>query len=305
MMLSIQGAVLRLLLLFRKRFVRWEAPVEYFRSMLDRSARLFKMLPDVSSKPVSADGVPCEWLVPANASEHCVLLYLHGGGWTLGWSNFHRQLAARIGRACFARVLAPDYRLAPECPFPAALDDCIAAYRWLLTTQVEPRHIVIAGDSAGGNLTLATLLALRDAGDSLPAAAVCLSPMSDLEASGDSFRTNNDPTLTAEFALAMLRYYAGEQDLQYPLLSPYHGDLHGLPPMLTQVGGDEILLSDAVQFTEKATKAGVDVTLSIWPKMWHVWQGFGSMLPEARHAIEAIGTFSRAHFGQAPTPRTS
>lgn len=300
-MLSLQGFFLRQLLLFRKRFVRWDAPVDYFRSMLDRSESLFKPLSDVKLKQTSAGGVPCEWLIPVNASGQGVLLYLHGGGWTLGWTNFHRQLAARIGRASAVRVLAPDYRLAPECPFPAALDDSIAAYRWLLRTEAEVEQIVIAGDSAGGNLTLATLLALRDADDPLPAAAVCLSPMTDLEATGESFRTNNDAALTAAFALTMLRHYAGGQDLRYPLLSPYHGNLHQLPPLLVQVGGDEILLSDAIQFAEKAKTAGVDVTLSIWPKMWHVWQGFASMLPEACHAIDAIGIFVHEHLQERTT----
>jgi acetyl esterase/lipase len=187
-----------------------------------------------------------------------------------------------------------DYRLAPEHPFPAALEDCLAAYRWLLGTGISPLDIVIAGDSAGGNLTLTTLLSLRDAGDPLPAAAVCIAPMTDLEGTGESFRTKDDPALTAEFALKVARHYAGDHDLRLPLLSPYHGDLRGLPPLLIQVGGDEILLSDATRLADDARAAGVEVHLAVWPKMWHVWHVFAPSLPEARRAIDDIGAFIRS-----------
>jgi acetyl esterase/lipase len=294
---SLQSRAIRLLLNVRKRFIDWEAPVERFRAMMERSEPHFRPPKDVAVEPVHMDGIPGEWLIPPDASPRSVILYLHGGGWTLGWGNVHRRMVAHLCRAAASRALVVDYRLAPEHPFPAALEDCLAGYRWLLKHGTAPGDIVIAGDSAGGNLTLATLLSLRDAGEPLPAAAVCIGPMTDLLGSGESFRTNNDATVTAEFALMMARHYAGTNDPRSPLVSPYYGDLHGLPPLLIDVGGDEILLSDATRFAEKARAAGVDVRLVVWPGMWHVWHGLAPWLPEARQAIEAIGGFIRERLG--------
>jgi acetyl esterase/lipase len=204
-------------------------------------------------------------------------------------------MVAQICRVAGSRALAVDYRLAPENPFPAALDDGLTTYRWLLKGGTAPNDVVIAGDSAGGNLTLAMLLSLRDAAEPLPAAAVCISPMTDLLGSGESFRTKKDPVVTAEFALMMARHYVGAHDPHSPLISPYYGDLHGLPPLLIHVGGDEILLSDATRFADKARAAGVDVRLVVWRRMWHVWHFFAPSLPEARKAIEAVGAFIREH----------
>jgi len=277
----------------RKGLIDWEAPVETFRAMMNRGARLCKPPRDVSVKPVMADEVPCEWMIPANASAESVIFYIHGGAWTLGWTDIHRRMVAHLCMAARSRALVVDYRLAPEHPFPAALDDCVAAYRWLFKNGTLPANIVIAGDSAGGNLTLATLLLLRDAGDPLPAAAVCISPMTDLEGTGASFRTKQDPAVTAEFALAMVHHYAGGQNLRSPLISPHYGDLRGLPPLLIHVGGDEILLSDATRLADNARAAGVDVSLLVWPKMWHVWHLLAPSLPEARQAVDGIGEFVR------------
>jgi monoterpene epsilon-lactone hydrolase len=290
-MISFQGALLGLILRFRRRFVDWEAPVERFRLMVERSARLFKPPGDVTITPLMAGGVPCEWLTPPDPDAQTVVLYLHGGAWTLGWSNIHRQLVAQISKAAGSRALAVDYRLAPEHPFPAGLEDCVAVYQWLLKNGTPAEKIVIGGDSAGGNLTLATLLCLRDAAAPLPAAAFCIAPMTDLEGTGESFNTKRDPVVTAEFARSMVRHYAGGHDLRLPLLSPYHGDVCGLPPLLVQVGDEDILLSDAMLFADKARAAGVDVTLTVWPKMWHVWHLFTRTLPEARQAVKAVGNF--------------
>ena len=212
--------------------------------------------PGTTMKPARADGVSVEWMTPSNASPQSVILYLHGGGWTLGWYNSHRWMLAHICRAAACRALAVDYRLAPEDPFPAALEDCLRAYRWLLKSGTPPQQIVIAGDSAGGNLTLTTLMALRDQGDPLPAAAVCISAMTDLAGTGESFNTNNDPLLTASFASSMARHCAGGQDPCLPLISPHYGRLGGLPPLLIHVGEDEILLSDAVRLADSAREAG-------------------------------------------------
>lgn len=208
---------------------------------------------------------------------------------------------AHICQAAASRALAVEYRLAPEDPFPAALEDCLAAYRWLLKSGTSPQQIVVAGDSAGGNLTLTTLMALRDAGDPLPAAAVCISPMTDLAGTGESFSTNKDPLLTTRFALSMARYYAGGQDPRLPLISPHYGSLHEFPPLLIHVGEDEILLSDSMRLADNARADGVEVRLVIWPKMWHVWHAFVPYLPEAQQAVAEIGAFIGEHVVSAKT----
>ena len=249
----------------------------------------------------SADGISAEWIIPPQVSSRSVILYLHGGGWTAGWYNSHRWLVAHIGQAAKSRALAVDYRLAPEEPFPAALEDCLAVYRWLLKDGTPPEQIVMAGDSAGGNLVLTTLMALRDAGDPLPAAAVCISPMTDLAGTGESFSGNKDALLTAKFALLMARHYYGNQDSRLPLISPHNGNLTGLPPLLIQVGEDEILLSDAKRLADNARTVGVTVRLVVWPKMWHFWHGYVPYLPEARQAVEAIGKFVCEHVVYART----
>jgi acetyl esterase/lipase len=251
-----------------------------------------RMVPSsVTSRPELAAGVAVEWIIPDTIETQTVILFLHGGGWTLGWYNSHRSLLSQLCLATKCRGLAVDYRLAPEHPFPAGLDDCLMAYRWLLKQGIAPKNITVAGDSAGGNLTLATLLALRDAGDPLPAGAVSISGMLDLDGTGETFNTINDPLLTPKFALSMARHYVGDQDARSPLISPYYADLHGLPPLLLQVGAEEILLSDSTRFAEKARAAGVAVTLEVWPEMWHVWHVFAPFLPEAKQAVESIGKF--------------
>ena len=294
-MISLQGFILRTFLRLRKAGMSWDAPVETFRANLRRSNRFIKLPRDVQVKPELVSRVPVEWIIPATPSSQSVLLYIHGGGWTLGWTNLHRRMIICLCQAAACHALAVDYRLAPEYPFPAALEDCLAVYHWLLKNGTSPQSIVIAGDSAGANLTLTTLMSLRDAHDPLPAAAVCISPMTDLAGTGESSHIKQDPALTVTFALTMARHYAGDQDLRLPLLSPHYGDLRGLPPLLIHVGEDEILLSDATRLADNARAAGVDVRLVIWPKMWHVWHLFAPSLPEAQQAINAIGAFIREH----------
>jgi acetyl esterase/lipase len=251
----------------------------------------------VTLTPVRLDGVPAEWIYPKNMSPQSIILYLHGGGWTLGWSNTGRWMLAYLCQAAQSRALAVDYRLAPEYPFPAALEDCLTAYHWLLSNGISPQKIVIAGDSAGGNLALSTLLALRDAGEPMPAAVVCISAVTDLACTGESFHTKKDPLLTTSFVKTMVRHYIGDQDPCLPLISPYYANLSSFPPILIHVGEDEILLSDAVHLADHARDAGVDVQLVIWPKMWHVWHTFVPILPEARQAVNEIGTFIQEHLG--------
>jgi monoterpene epsilon-lactone hydrolase len=252
---------------------------------------------DVTCEPVTAGGVPAEWIVAPGAAADRVILYLHGGGYVMGSINTHRAMIARISRAAQAKALALGYRLAPEHPHPAAVEDATAAYRWLLAEGYKPNKIVIAGDSAGGGLTLATLLALRDAGIPLPAAAVPISAWSDMEGTGASVQTraSRDPMVTNATLLDMSKAYIGNGDPKNPLASPLHGDYHGLPPMLIQVGDAEILLDDSIRVTEKAKAAGVKVDLEVWPEMVHVWHVYAKILPEAQQAIDRIGQYVIEH----------
>jgi len=266
------------------------------RAQYERAEKFFPTPPDVKVEQVSAPTVPAEWLTPPGARDDAAVLYLHGGGYVIGSARSHRHLAAAIGVAAKSRVLLPDYRLAPEHPFPAAVDDAVAAYRWLLDRKVAPARIVIAGDSAGGGLTVATLLALRDAGVPLPAAGVCISPWVDLTGSGASYRTRAevDPIVKRAGIDGMATAYLAGKDAKTPLASPLFADLRGLPPLLVQVGDDEVLLDDAVQLAERARKAGVDVTLEAADKMVHVWHWFFPMLDEGQAAIDRIGAFVQA-----------
>jgi monoterpene epsilon-lactone hydrolase len=249
-------------------------------------------------KQVDAGGVPAEW-VSHNGAGDGVVLYLHGGGYCIGSLATHRGMAARLVAACRARVLNVDYRLAPEHPHPAAVDDAVAAYRWLLATGVGPEQVVVGGDSAGGGLAVATLLALRDRGDPLPAAGVCLSPWVDLECASGTYETKADldPMCSKEGLDEMAAAYAGEHGLRHPLVSPLHADLAGLPPLLIHVGTAEVLLDDSVRLAERAREAGVDVRLEAWDDLVHVFQAFAPMVPEAVEAIEGIGAFVQERLG--------
>jgi acetyl esterase/lipase len=253
--------------------------------------------PDVKCTPVNAGGVPAEWIIAPGAAEDHFLLYLHGGGYVLGSINTHREMVSRLSRAAGVRALVPDYRLAPESPFPAAVDDATAAYRWLLSQGAKPARTVIAGDSAGGGLTLATLVALRDAKLPLPAAGVCLSPWTDMEGVGASMtsKAKEDPVVQKEGLLGMAKLYLGGADPKTPLAAPLHADLRGLPPLLIQVGSAETLLDDSTRVAERAKMAGVKVDLEVWNEMIHVWQLFAPILPEGQQAIEKIGKFIRGH----------
>jgi epsilon-lactone hydrolase len=252
---------------------------------------------DVACEPVTAGGVPAEWIVAPGAAQDRVILYLHGGGYVMGSINTHRAMIARISRAAQAKALALDYRLAPEHPFPAAIEDATAAYRWLLAQGYKPGKIVIAGDSAGGGLVLATLLALRDAQTPLPAAAVPISAWSDMEGTGASMKTraSKDPMVANGSLLDMAKVYVGNADRRNPLASPLHGDYRGLPPMLMQVGDAEVLLDDSTRVAEKAKAAGVKVDLEVWPDMVHVWHVYAKILPEGQQAIDRIGRYVIEH----------
>jgi acetyl esterase/lipase len=252
---------------------------------------------DVTCEKVDANGVSAEWISGPAAEPGRVVLYLHGGGYILGSINTHRQLCGWIAKAAGARVLAIDYRLGPEHPFPAAVDDAVRAYDWLREQGIDPAGIVIAGDSAGGGLTAATLLALRDQGKPLPAAGVMLSPWTDLAGTGESIvsRAAIDPMIQGGEGIAnMADNYLAGADPKTPLASPLYGDLTGLPPLLIQVGTEEVLFDDSVRFDAKARSAGVDVTFEAWNGQVHVFQAFAFMVPEAKEAIAHIGEFVKA-----------
>lgn len=247
---------------------------------------------------VSAGGVDGEWISPANTPLDKAILYFHGGGFRIGSVASHRDLIAQIALASGCRVLAINYRLAPEHRFPAALDDALAAYRWLLGHGLKSDSVAFAGDSAGGNLVLAAMLALRERRLPLPVSAVLMSPWTDLAATGASYvsRAEADPIHQRPMILALARNYLGGQDDPCdPLVSPLYADLRGLPPLLIQVGDRETVLDDSNMFADKARAAGVDVKLEVWDGMIHVFQMFGAELPEAHQAIASIAGFLNRH----------
>jgi len=247
---------------------------------------------------VFAGGVDGEWIIPADAPEDKAILYFHGGGFRIGSVASHRDLIARIALASGCRVLAINYRLAPEHRFPAALDDALVAYGWMLDRGLKPDSVVFAGDSAGGNLVLAAMLALRERGLPLPIAAALMSPWTDLAATGTSYvtRAEVDPIHQRPMILALAKNYLGGQgDPCDPLVSPLYADLRGLPPLLIQVGDRETVLDDSVMFADLARAAGVDVHLEVWDGMIHVFQMFGAELSEAHRAIASIAQFLNRH----------
>jgi acetyl esterase/lipase len=245
--------------------------------------------PEVSILPVLAAGVPAEWEVVPDTAPNRVLLYIHGGGYVMGSPNFMRLLGVKLGRAARARVLSVDYRLAPEFPFPAGLDDCLAVYRWLLQEGTAPGDILLAGDSAGGCLALMTLLRARDAGLPMPAGAIGLSPATDLAATGASYLGNapTDPVLADLGFFWWLEAYLGDAEAGRPSVSPLYADLAGLPPILIQASESEMLLDDARMFHERARDAGVDALLQTWNDTIHVFHQFD--LPESVDALARIG----------------
>src|SRR5271165_3323775 len=250
--------------------------------------------PGIKRIAVDAGGVEAEWVVAPASQPHCYVLYLHGGGYVVGSPSLYRHLTWRLARAGRARLLAADYRLAPEHPFPAALDDAMAAYKWLLANGADPRQISVIGDSAGGGLAFALLLRCRDEGRlPLPAAIVALSPWTDLALTGASLSGNAiaDPFLDANGIPPIAECYLAGTDPRHPYASPLYGDPTGLPPALIQVGSDEVLRDDATRMADRMRAAGCDVVLEVWPRMPHVWHLFASVMPEARRAITRIGSF--------------
>lgn len=247
---------------------------------------------------VTGNGVPMEWLWMPGASEERVFYFIHGGGYYRGTVATNRSTAVELSRACGMRTLSVDYRLAPEHPFPAAIDDVVEGYRWLLAQGVRADDVVVGGISAGGGLTAALMLVLRDSGERLPAAGVLLSPWTDLTQSGASYRTlaEVDPMISKAYLDRMARYYLGDADPRTPRASPLYGDLKALPPLLIHVGTAETMLDDSRAFAERARAAGVDVRLEEWEGLVHGWHGYPE-LPESHEAMAAIGGFCREFLG--------
>jgi acetyl esterase/lipase len=281
----------------RARPVADGVTVEEMRSSIEELLGVVPLPSGTVCEPVDVDGVPGEWVTAPGANPDNVVLYLHGGGYAIGSIATHRGLAANISKAAGVRVLVIDYRLAPEHPHPAAVDDAVTAWQWLLKQGVDPARMVISGDSAGGGLTFATLIALRDAGEPLPACAVPISPWTEMEALSDSHtsRAEADPMVGSDGLKIMADWYLNGQDARTPLAAPLHADLQGLPPIFVQVGDAEVLLDDATRIVEKAKAAGVDATCEVIPEGIHVLHAFAPLVPEANDAIDRLAAFVRQH----------
>ncbi len=289
-------------ILWARRLDDGDAPIEARRAAMDEVA--LPMADDVTATPVDVEGRAAEWVVAAGPGRARVVLYLHGGGYVMGSLATHRKLAGDISRAAGARVLLLDYRLAPEHPYPAAVEDAVRAYRWLLAGGVDAGAIAVAGDSAGGGLTIATLLALRDEGLPPPGAAVAISPWTDLTLQSASIEAvaERDPIVRAGDLTRYRDWYLHGTDFRHPGASPAHADLTGLPPILVHVGEAEVLLDDAVLLAEHCRRDGVDVTLETWPDMVHVWHVFAGRVPESTEAVERIGAFLQERLVTPVTP---
>ncbi len=270
-----------------------EIPFPEQRARFDALGAMFPVPDGTEIEPATVGGVRGDWVRARRARRDAALLYLHGGGYAIGSPTSHRSLIAQLSADTGLCVFAPDYRLAPEHPFPAALDDAVAAYKGLLDSGLAAQNLAIAGDSAGGGLTIATLVAARDKGLAMPACAVAISPWCDLSQGGESFRARatRDPIVAKEGIDKMAAAYLGGADAKTPLASPLFADLKGLPALLIQVGTEEALYDDTIRLKARAEAAGVEVSAESWGGMIHVWHIFHPILSEGRDAIARIGSF--------------
>jgi len=293
-----QAQLDKLLTIFEKLPTLGSLSLQQERANLDEGGARFLVPDDVTQEVIDADGVPAEFLVAPGAADDRVVLYLHGGGYVIGSIKSHRYLMQNISRHAGAKTLGLDYRLAPENPFPAAVEDATKAYCWLLAQGYKAKNIAIAGDSAGGGLTLATLVHLRDKGIDLPAAGVLISPWADLSGEAESVKTRADidPMVKPEGLYSLGEKYLNGTDAKNPLASPVFADMAGLPPLCIHVGGKEILYDDAITVADNARAAGVEVELLDEPELFHVWHAFAPMLDEGQEAVEKIGAFLQKQF---------
>ncbi len=303
--MSLRNFIIKSVLLRKKR--KWNKrlqgsipTVEAMRKRFDDMTARFEMPEGISIKKLNVEGIETEWMIPPDAHANEIIFYLHGGGYCMGDINNYRAFVAKLALESGSKVMIINYSLAPEKPYPAALEDSLKIYQWLNENGYRSVSIVLAGDSAGGGLVLSTMLAARDRGIVLPAGAVLLSPLTDLACTGDSFYENDkkDPVLSANIVAEIGKWYAGDIPLDDPRISPLYADYTHIPPMLIQVGTSEILLNDSTRLASRAKDAGVEVEIDVWQGQMHVWQMLWKELPEAEKAIEKIGSFTRQRFGQ-------
>ncbi|MCX7746686.1 MAG: alpha/beta hydrolase [Clostridia bacterium] len=293
-MISTQGKRVKKELIGNKNLENiLNVPLEIQRKQWEDSALDVKLPEGTCIEEIVVKNISAEWVTTQNSSKQNVILYFHGGGYNQGSSITHRKLVAHIAHSTNLPVMIHNYPLAPENPYPAALNSSEQVYTWLLDNGFKPENILLGGDSSGGGLALALMLLLKSKNYLLPKAAFLLSPMLDLTFSGDTIKTcaQSDPLIFEEDLLLTASYYCSDESPYNPLISPVYGEFEGFPPLLIQVGSDELLLSDSIRVAEKAKAAGVDVRLDIWNEMWHVFQAWVEDVPEANRAIEKIGRF--------------
>ena len=296
--MSIQAKIFSMVMRYQMADFYRDLSVEAQRAKMEKYAKAVKLPDDVTCKPAKGCPVPAEWVTSPEVNNDKVILSLHGGAYFLNYGNPHRDFVARIGRSTKMRVLISDFRLSPEYPYPAALQDVTVAYQWLLAQGYSPINIAITGESSGGGLVLATLLRLRNEDISFPAAVVCICPWVDLTGSGASMESKKkvDFINNPEHMKTTAKLYAGDHNLKDPYISPLYTDLKGFPPLLIQAAARDVLLDDATRLAEQARKANVDVTLEVWDSMIHIFQLSAGFVPEARKAVENIAAFLRTYF---------
>ena len=270
--------------------------VEKFRADIDRSSARLKLPRNTTADKIQLGKMNAEWIIPEEPQKGKVLLYIHGGGFISGSCHTHRMHVAKFARGCGLKSLVFDYRLAPEHPFPAAVEDCVEAYQWLLNQGYQPEDIAVGGESAGGTLTLSLLLALKEKGVKQPKVAFSISPVSDLRCQADSFTFNAKKDVAPMGSWDLwTQYYIGDNDPTHPVLSPLFGDYHGLPPIYICVGTHEIHLNDCENVANRAKDQGVEVTLKKWDKMIHAFPLLSPLFPEAKQAMQEICDFTRSN----------
>jgi monoterpene epsilon-lactone hydrolase len=284
------SSVIRLFLRIQ-RITQKDASIQFVRKLSRYAEKLYTIPKDVQHRKVLAGDIDCEWLIPPNYKSEKVLFHIHGGGFVLPLYEPERYTTAYLAKITGARAFLINYRLAPEYPFPAAIEDCVKAYEWVIKEgNISPRQVIFTGESAGGNLVITTMLALRNRGCQLPVGAVAISPVMEFEGKG-SFSSQTDPMVHPALAMRQISAYRGGTDPHNPLLSPIYADLSNLPPILIQVGEEELFRSGAEAFTEIAQRSGLKITLHIYQRMWHFWHMYIPILPEAKEAMEEINRF--------------
>ncbi|HEX2960561.1 MAG TPA: alpha/beta hydrolase [Ignavibacteriales bacterium] len=284
----------------RKDVFDFNTSIPKFREDCEKGARMFGKLPEgIEVTPLKIQDIKAEWISPSGVKKDKVIFYTHGGGYVSGSCSDHRGVVSRLVKDTNIPALLFEYRLAPEHPFPGAIEDSVTAYKWVLNQGVSHSDVIIVGESAGGGLCLATLLALKEEKIPLPSAAVAISPWTDLKCTGESYRTKNEVSVAPLNSWTVFgKYYCGDNDAAHPLISPLYGDLHGLPPLLLQAGTDDELFDDSVQFVEKAMAAGVDVTFRRGEGMLHCYPFLPAFIPEAKEAMEEVISFIKLHLGK-------